>query len=72
MFGPYERRVTVAGLCKLVERGCEEAQDGPIGRLSYNKEIIDINQSGRLVTRMVTRSKTKPERFEQVFRAFFC
>lgn len=59
MFGAYERRVTVAGLCKLIERGCVDA-DETIGRLTYNKKVV-VPTTGRQ-----TRSKKQPEQFEQV------
>lgn len=58
IFGSYERRVTVAGLCKIVEF----AVQGNIHllNLQLRKKIEDVN-SGRL-----TRSKKKEEKFENV------
>ena len=59
MFGAYERRVTVAGLCKLIERGCVDG-DAVMGSLSYNKKVVQ-QTTGRQ-----TRSKKQPDKFEQV------
>ena len=59
MFGAYERRVTVAGLCKLIERGCVDG-DAVMGSLSYNKKVVQ-QTTGRQ-----TRSKKQPDQYEQV------
>jgi len=59
VFGAYERRVTVAGLCKLIELGCNG--DETMKALQYSKKI-EPTSSGRQ-----TRSKTKgKEEFVQV------
>jgi len=59
VFGAYERRVTVAGLCKLIELGCNG--DETMKSLQYSKKI-EPTSSGRQ-----TRSKTKgKEEFVQV------
>merc|ERR1711990_840214 len=59
IFGAYERRVTVAGLCKLIELGCNG--DETMKSLQYSKKI-EPTSSGRQ-----TRSKTKgKEEFVQV------
>jgi hypothetical protein len=60
IFGAYERRVTVAGLCKLIELGC--AGNETIQQTQFRK----IKQNETKQTRQ-TRSKTKGnEQFIQI------
>jgi len=58
VFGAYERRVTVAGLCKLVEFAVQGNMD--LMNLQLRRKIEDVN-SGR-----TTRSKKKEEKFENI------
>ena len=53
----------MAGLCKLIERGCVEG-DAVIAQLTYNKKVAQATQGRQ------TRSKKQPDQFEQVFIDF--
>ena len=54
------QQTKVAGLCKLIERGCVDG-DAVIAQLMYNKKVTQATQGRQ------TRSKKKPDQIVQVF-----